>query len=71
MTRTKTYTSFCHPIKMDKKHDLLIVDPFVISIADLEIAGVENIVEVKRSMWGRGVSITVVEENIFSKLIVI
>ena len=66
--RKTTHTNFCQLIKMDKENDILIVDPFAINMNDIEGAGIKNVIRVRRPLWGKGVSITVCQEGIFSRI---
>ena len=66
--RKTTHTNFCQLIKMDKENDILIVDPFAINMNDIEGAGIKNVIRVRRPLWDKGVSITVCQEGIFSRI---
>ena len=45
---------FCLKLNIDKEHDVIIFDPFVISTKDLLAVGVKNLVRIRRPHWGKG-----------------
>ena len=72
MEKNKEYKNFYDILSIDKEKDILIVDPFVINIADVQLAGIENIVRIRRPYWGRGnlsEFINKVEPTEFKKLL--
>lgn len=54
MEKNKEDKNFYEILSMDKEKDILIVDPFVIHMPDLQLAGIKNIVRVRRPYWGVG-----------------
>ena len=40
-------------LSMDKEKDILIVDPYIISMDDVKAAGIKNVIRVRRPGWGR------------------
>ena len=64
----KVLKSFCYAIKMDKENDILVVDPYFVSVEDLRLAGVKNIVRVRRPLWGREISITIYKQSTFGRI---
>ena len=54
MEKNKEYKNFYEVLSMDKERDILIVDPFVLSILDINEIGIKNVVRVRRPFWGKG-----------------
>ena len=54
MEKNKHHKNFYEVLSMDREKDILIVDPFVINIPDLQLNSVRNIVRVRRPFWGQG-----------------
>jgi|GEM_PF-7037733 len=42
-------------LSMDKEKDILIVDPYIISTEDIKLAGIKNVIRVRRPGWGNQV----------------
>lgn len=56
-------------LDIDVHNDIVVVDPYLVSIEDLREAGIEKIVRTRRPSWGKGVVHVVVErQSIFDKL---
>jgi len=45
---------FCTRLKVDKDHDVIIYDPYIISTEDLKALGIKNLVRIRRPGWGLG-----------------
>ena len=45
---------FIETLKLDKEHDIVIYDPYIINTQDLKDLGIKNLVRVRRPGWGLG-----------------
>ena len=72
MKKNKEYKNFYDILSINKEKDILIVDPFVINLPDVQLVGIKNIVRIRRPYWGRGnlsEFINKVEPKEFKKLL--
>ncbi len=51
---TEQIENFINKLEIDKEHDIVIFDPYIISVPDMKALGIKNLVRVRRPGWGRG-----------------
>ncbi len=52
--KNENYVPFHEVITLDKENDILIIDPFIINMDDVKLAGIKNVVRIRRVAWGKG-----------------
>jgi len=48
------HKNFYEVLSMDRKNDILIVDPYAINMSDIELAGIKRVLRLRKPFWGTG-----------------
>lgn len=54
MEKEEQIKNFYKILDIDKEHDIIIYDPYIINTQDLKDAGIKNLVRIRRPYWGQG-----------------